>query len=153
MKQYIAFVHKDHGSDYGVSFPDFPGCVTAGRTLEEAQRKAPEALSLHIAGMIEDGEKLPKPSTIDDAVRDPASRGAVVAIVVPARTERAVNTVIDKIKTLARRAGLPLPHYAFAARVVSKSSRVKHTKFLSLAKKAKRKKARAEGKARLRVIP
>src|SRR5277367_1560765 len=62
---YIAYVHKDPTSDYGVSFPDFPGCVTAGKTLEEARRMVQEALCLHIAGMIEDGDKLPAPSTLD----------------------------------------------------------------------------------------
>ncbi len=24
---YIALIHKDRKSDYGVSFPDFPGCA------------------------------------------------------------------------------------------------------------------------------
>jgi predicted RNase H-like HicB family nuclease len=43
--EYIAYLHKDRGSDYGVSFPDFPGCITAGKTLEEASRLAPEALA------------------------------------------------------------------------------------------------------------
>lgn len=32
---YIAYLHKDGSSDFGVSFPDFPGCVTAGKTLEK----------------------------------------------------------------------------------------------------------------------
>jgi len=27
--KYIAYLHKNKGSDFGVSFPDFPGCVTA----------------------------------------------------------------------------------------------------------------------------
>ena len=35
---YIAYLHKDRDSDFGVSFPDFPGCVTAGKTLDEAHR-------------------------------------------------------------------------------------------------------------------
>jgi len=74
---YIAYLHKDRKSDFGVSFPDFPGCITAGRTLEEARRRAAEALSFHIAGMIEDGEKIPKPSTIDDVAGYPAIKGAV----------------------------------------------------------------------------
>jgi hypothetical protein len=43
---YIAYRHKDRKSDFGVSFPDFPGCITAGRTLEEARRRAAEALGL-----------------------------------------------------------------------------------------------------------
>ena len=31
MPSYIAIIHKEPESDYGVSFPDFPGCITAGR--------------------------------------------------------------------------------------------------------------------------
>jgi HicB_like antitoxin of bacterial toxin-antitoxin system len=37
MPNYIAVVHKEPASDYGVSFPDFPGCVTAGKTIDEAK--------------------------------------------------------------------------------------------------------------------
>jgi predicted RNase H-like HicB family nuclease len=46
--EYIAYLHKDRDSDFRVSFSDFPGCVTAGKTLEEARRMAAEALALHI---------------------------------------------------------------------------------------------------------
>ena len=53
---YIGLIHKDPGSEYGVSFPDFPGCVTAGVSLEEARIMAQEALTLHVEGMLEDGE-------------------------------------------------------------------------------------------------
>jgi predicted RNase H-like HicB family nuclease len=56
---YIAYLHKDRNSDFGVSFPDFPGCITVGKTLEEARRKAAEALSFHVAGMLADNEKIP----------------------------------------------------------------------------------------------
>jgi predicted RNase H-like HicB family nuclease len=52
---YIALIHKDRGSDFGVSFPDFPGCVTAGTTVEEAFSLAKEALAGHIETMIESG--------------------------------------------------------------------------------------------------
>jgi hypothetical protein len=31
--EYIAHLHKDRNSDYDVSFPDFPGCISAGKTL------------------------------------------------------------------------------------------------------------------------
>jgi len=64
--EYIAYLHKDSKSDFGVSFPDLPGCVRAGKTLEEARRMAVEALALHIRGMAEDGEAIPEPSTTDD---------------------------------------------------------------------------------------
>jgi predicted RNase H-like HicB family nuclease len=78
---YIAYLHKEGKSDFGVSFPDFPGCVTAGKSLDEARRNAPEALAFHIAGMIEEGEKIPKPSKIDDLAADPARKNAVAFLV------------------------------------------------------------------------
>src|SRR5438445_2138624 len=78
---YIAYLHKDRNSDYGVSFPDFPGCITAGKTLDEAHRMAVEALALHVAGMREDGEEIKPPSTLDTLVRDPAMKNAVAFLV------------------------------------------------------------------------
>jgi predicted RNase H-like HicB family nuclease len=50
---YIALLRKDLDSDYGVDFPDFPGCITAGSTLEETRAMAAEALEFHIDGMLE----------------------------------------------------------------------------------------------------
>lgn len=74
MNYYIALIHKDPDSDYGVSFPDFPGCVTAGSTLEEAAAMAREALEGHVALMIEDGDAIPEPSTMDVVLSDPENR-------------------------------------------------------------------------------
>jgi predicted RNase H-like HicB family nuclease len=54
MTSYIALLRKDADSDFGVDFPDFPGCLTAGATLEEARHMAEKALELHVEGMIED---------------------------------------------------------------------------------------------------
>ena len=88
---YIAFLHKDEESDFGVSFPDFPGCITAGRTLEEARRLAGEALRLHMAGMVEDGEAIPEPSTLDQVASDPAMKGAVAFLVSAEAPERTVR--------------------------------------------------------------
>lgn len=51
---YVAHIHKQPNSDYGVSFPKFPGCVTAGKTLYEAYSMAEEALTLHLEGLKED---------------------------------------------------------------------------------------------------
>jgi len=75
--EYIAYLHKEKKSDYGVSFPDFPGCITAGKTLEEARRNAVEALTLHIEGMLEDGEEIPEASSLDNLSRDPVLKDAV----------------------------------------------------------------------------
>ncbi|MFZ3131122.1 MAG: type II toxin-antitoxin system HicB family antitoxin [Desulfosporosinus sp.] len=47
---------------YCVTFPDLPGCITEGDTLEEALRMAREALELHLYGMEEEGELIPAPT-------------------------------------------------------------------------------------------
>ncbi len=71
MTNYIAIIHKDADSDYGVSFPDFPGCITAAATLDEAREMAREALEFHIQGMLEDGDGMPAPSTLDAVMASP----------------------------------------------------------------------------------
>ena len=81
MSSYIAIAHKDRDSDYGVSFPDFPGCVTAAATLDEARALAPEALAFHIEGMVEDGAALPTPSSLDAVMDDPDFRDGVAFLV------------------------------------------------------------------------
>jgi predicted RNase H-like HicB family nuclease len=99
MTSYIALIHKEPRSDFGVSFPDFPGCVTAGRSLDEARKMAEEALALHVDGMREDGEKLPVPSSLESVMAKRDNRDAV-AILVTLR-ERAQATVRVNI-TLAQ---------------------------------------------------
>ncbi len=95
MKHYIALIHKDAESDYGVSFPDFPGCVSAGSTLDEARLFATEALNLHIEGMIEEGESLPDPSSLEAIMTDPSNRNGVAILVdAPSVTPRSIRISI-----------------------------------------------------------
>jgi predicted RNase H-like HicB family nuclease len=116
---YIAYLHKDRNSDFGVSFPDFPGCITAGKTLDEAHRMAAEALALHIAGMVEDGDPIPAPSALDDLTDDPARKDAVAFLVhVDPHTDRTVRINItarekqlERINQLANQAGMTRSAY------------------------------------------
>jgi predicted RNase H-like HicB family nuclease len=58
---YIGFIHKEPDSSFGVSFPDLPGHVTAGDTLDEAFAKAHELIALLSRHWLEDtGEDMPK---------------------------------------------------------------------------------------------
>ena len=86
MRQYIGLIYKDTGSNYGVSFPDRPGCVTAGTTIDDARTMAEEALALHIKGMVDDGEAVPEPSSLEAVMDDRENRDAV-AILVSVKTE------------------------------------------------------------------
>ncbi len=87
MTQYIALVHKDEGTSYGVSFPDVPGCVSAGDTFEEAVANASEALAGHFAAMRVDGDAIPSPRDFESLKRDPEfiedSAEAIVTMVAP----------------------------------------------------------------------
>jgi predicted RNase H-like HicB family nuclease len=72
-----AILHEENGV-YGVSFPDFPGCITGADNEEEAIRKADEALSFHVAGMLEDGEGLPVKRRLPDLKADPEIQEALI---------------------------------------------------------------------------
>jgi predicted RNase H-like HicB family nuclease len=64
MKPYIAFISTD-GPVPSVVFPDFPGCISAGRDLEDAKRMAREALSGHVECMIDAGLEIPAPRSLE----------------------------------------------------------------------------------------
>lgn len=99
MKHYIALVRKDVGSEFGVEFPDFPGCISAGATLDEAARGAAEALELHVEGLIEDGTPIPEPSSLDDI----DVTGAVPTLVaLPEHTRRVLRLNITMEESLVR---------------------------------------------------
>lgn len=110
MTTYIALLRKDEVSDFGVDFPDFPGCVTAGTTLDEARRLAAEALALHVEGLVEDGDHLPTPSSLDVIMADPDNADAVVFLVdVPASPVRSMrinvtlpNDLVEAIDRVTR---------------------------------------------------
>jgi predicted RNase H-like HicB family nuclease len=95
---FPALVDKDAESDFGVSFPDFPGCVSAGESLEEALLGAQEALAGHVALMLADSEALPKPSSLEEvaAERAPSTVAiTLVPVVLPGRSRR-VNVTLDE---------------------------------------------------------
>lgn len=107
MPHYIGLIHKEPKSDYGVSFPDLPGCITAGRTLDEARTMAEEALAFHLEGLAEDGDPIPDPSSMDAIMADPENRDAVAVLVptkLPAvRTARVNITVpVDALGEIDR---------------------------------------------------
>ena len=99
MAAYIAYLRKDKDSDFGVEFPDVPGCISAGRTLEEARAMAAEALNFHVAALQEEKMPVPPPSTLDQLADDP-HRGDAILLMIDldpelAKSER-VNVMIPR---------------------------------------------------------
>jgi len=92
--QYIAVIHKDSDSDWGVSFPDFPGCITSGATIDEAKDNAKEALEFHIQGMEEDGETIPNASNLESIMHDPDYTECVIFLVDIIRNVKTVRVNI-----------------------------------------------------------
>ena len=135
MANYIAIVHKDPKSDFGVSFPDFPGCKTAGGTIDEAKDMAYDALSLHIKGMLEDGENIPVPSKLEDIMDEPdySDAAAILVVSVSKAKSRSVRVnitvpedMLRKIDSVAKKRGMSrssfLVHAAQNAITSSQSS-------------------------------
>ncbi len=97
---FAGIIHKDKDSDYGVCFPDFPGCITAGSTMQEAFLMAQEALQAHIDIMHEYGDPLPsEPMTLDEAQTHEFAENAVgyfmVSAHLPTKPKR-INIMMDE---------------------------------------------------------
>jgi predicted RNase H-like HicB family nuclease len=96
--RYIAFIHKEPDSVYGVSFPDMPGCISAGDTIDEAVRNAVEALSGHVRMLEADGDPVPAPRDFDAIMNDPhlaEDRDGVMTTVIPLIRDRGSTTRVN----------------------------------------------------------
>lgn len=80
--QYSVVVHKDVGSDYGVTVPDLPGCFSAGQSFEEALESVKEAIACHIEGLLMDGVPIPDRATLGSHQANHDYWGGVWATVV-----------------------------------------------------------------------
>ena len=65
MTYYIALVHKEKASAFGVQFPDVPGCFSAADDIDHVVTNAAEALSLWAEDQV-----LPTPRAVEKIVAD-----------------------------------------------------------------------------------
>lgn len=84
MRDFVAILHKDPGSEFGVLFPDFPGCITVGATVEEAQALAQEALEGHLEVSHSHGDPMPEPMRLEAALAHELAADAVGYFIVRA---------------------------------------------------------------------
>lgn len=100
---YLALVHRSPLSEFGVSFPDFPGCITAGTNLGDARDMAKEALQFHIDGMLAENLEIPSPERVVAIPTEPLEE-PVAVFLVPVRVkvldwvERAVASVQEVLE-------------------------------------------------------
>jgi predicted RNase H-like HicB family nuclease len=88
MKPFVAIVHKERDSAYGVTFPDAPGCFSAADDMDDLFVNAAEALELWSEGLREDGKAVPQARDLSAVRADPlwaeAFADAALVIAVPA---------------------------------------------------------------------
>jgi predicted RNase H-like HicB family nuclease len=98
--KYPIVIHKDSDSDYGVTFPDLPGCFSAGSTIEEAINMAQEAAECHIEGIFIDSEPIPTPSDIEVHKSNPDYNEGIWAL---------VEIDISKLSLKSKRINITMP--------------------------------------------
>lgn len=98
--KYPVVIHKDENSDYGVSFPDLPGCFSAGETIEEALTNAQEAAECHIEGILMDSEPIPVSSNIEKHKDNPDFKDGVWAI---------IEVNLSKLSLKSKRVNITMP--------------------------------------------
>ena len=108
MHRYIALIHKESKSCYGVMFPDFPGCVAAASTLDKAMDEAREALAFHVEGMRRDRLNIPAARTLErikaddeDWIEWKNATVAAVPLLPPKGESLRVNLNLDRHLLLA----------------------------------------------------
>ena len=53
----------EEGGGYLIEFPDLPGCMSDGETLEEAIENGKDALQCWVEAAAEDGQEIPEPGS------------------------------------------------------------------------------------------
>ena len=81
MRYPIAIETGNARHAYGVVVPDLPGCFSAGDSPEAALDNAREAILLHLEGLLDDRQSLPKPSALVTLQRRREFRGWTWALV------------------------------------------------------------------------
>lgn len=97
---YVVLLHKASKklAPYGAIFPDFPGYVSSGKTVDEALKNVREGIVFHMEGMLENGEPLPPPTPLEEILSNPEYKVAIaclIHIVPPTGKLQRVNISID----------------------------------------------------------
>jgi predicted RNase H-like HicB family nuclease len=64
MTAKYAVIFERAENNWAAYIPDLPGCMTTGRTLEDAQANIREAIRGHLETMREYGDPIPEPSSL-----------------------------------------------------------------------------------------
>lgn len=97
---FPAVVGCTKSGNYSVWFPDLPGCITAGDTIEEVSRNIKEALSLHLYGMEEDGDEIPVPTNVKDIACGKGEFCMIAEVNMKVYRKKRQNKYVNRVVTL-----------------------------------------------------
>lgn len=85
MKDRYSFIAIFDIADDGISieFPDLPGCLSCADTMDEALKNAREVLGLHLWGMEQNREEIPKATAIQDITLEKNQVSTIVEVFMP----------------------------------------------------------------------
>lgn len=102
MAKVVIVIHEE-GGRFGASFPDFPGCTTVATDPDALLVKAADALTFHVAGMVQDDRDVPTVRTLaqmwdDQRFQEDRADAALVStldVELPGKTVR-VNITLNE---------------------------------------------------------
>lgn len=103
MQHYPAFIEADKDGSASGWFPDIPGCIFAGNTIEEAIIDAQNSIDAHFEALAENGKDIPSAGSIQEHIVNDVTEfinGQWVLI----------NVNMDKFDGRAERINITLPH-------------------------------------------
>jgi predicted RNase H-like HicB family nuclease len=68
MTSYAVVIERAGDGGFGAWCPDLPGCVALADTEEAVLVEMRQAIELHLAGLLADGQPVPHPSTVGATV-------------------------------------------------------------------------------------
>ena len=104
MKNDYSFIAVLDYADDGINitFPDLPGCYSCAdkNNSEEALKNAKEALGVHLFAMEQDGEQIPKPSSINQIKLEKNQVIALIDVFMPTVRAAAKTSFVKKTLSL-----------------------------------------------------
>ena len=115
--RYPALIDGESGA-YGIVFPDLPGIVAMGTTIEEVICRGEEALQDYVLEAVKDGTDLVCPTALEDVEVPPGNvlTSILLVHVEPEKPSVRLNLVLDAgiaqaIDSEARRRGITRKTY------------------------------------------
>ncbi|MFL5909295.1 MAG: type II toxin-antitoxin system HicB family antitoxin [Gaiellaceae bacterium] len=69
MSEYLVVIEQE-GDSWGAFCPDLPGVGVTGTSREQVESLVREAIAIHLEGLRQAGEPIPKPSAVGTTLVD-----------------------------------------------------------------------------------